>query len=1018
MNKIRKNIRNKELLAFACIIAIFFLVRLALPFAGAKLGEARENELNRLKMDALMDIISDGNMSRAAADQSVSANLAAGIRMKTNLLKKLVTEDGYTGPRAFSGGFVAELQGDSVILPAEYLAYEGLITRAQIEKGLASGSVMTSKVSPGELQEKRLEPVTKNGEAAYAPSLSGLNFLSFGEIADNVVYVDLFPEIEYSAYMDRFSAGIYETLRSADATLGGLTLLVNEQDGEMQLMRQYGAEDPFKGSASPAFLEESIRSKAPSVTVDGQEYFCAYAELAEGQSGGDALHIMQMIPKVSLKIRDSSCELLISMVMGLIFIIITVYVAAVQRYSAENELSEEQAARYQPGRMRKRMMRVGILCILLIFAVAVFVESVGQLYTEMRYGQDMLSIFSGQIETIEQDRHRSLAEEEESWFVSCGEELASLLSACPELNTAENLQETCEILGIDYIMEFDPTGRQTLCSRDYAGFTLNDEQNSEMYDFRRLLYGVASIIHAPSQDALTGLERQLIGVKKPSSSASGMHGALIMALMPDRTDSFSASDPDRQNSMKAARGTSCFVADSSTGEIYYSNNPLLLGKTIGEIGLPESSLKDGYMDFNPVGGCVSLVVTSRRGDSVYYYAVEEKTMFERVVLYGLISAVIFAGLLAMLLVFLLNGYNEKAYEEFRALREQNRSGGKRLRLKIGPEAAEDPGGGDGGEGENGGVMQKLAELLRWDQKLPGGKVRFFLHVGIVVLFLCCLDVLNGKSLTNESYETMLTFLLYGNWMRGLNLFCLCSVLLIVSIAYLVNLVSSLLLQVAGGFLTGGGETVCRLLYSCIKYITAFAVLYFALTYLGFPASTILASLGIVSLAISLGAQDLIADILAGLAIVFDGSFRVGDVVELNGKRGTVMEIGVRSTKLRIPVNNIMVVNNHEISDILNMSKELSEFHLEIRVSSKVSLLDLEEMLNRELPAIGRKNEKIIDGPYLLGVTGLSGCEFGAWGQILTLAIGAMIQQKDNYSVQLFLNREVRLLFEREGIKLM
>ena len=88
------------------------------------------------------------------------------------------------------------------------------------------------------------------------------------------------------------------------------------------------------------------------------------------------------------------------------------------------------------------------------------------------------------------------------------------------------------------------------------------------------------------------------------------------------------------------------------------------------------------------------------------------------------------------------------------------------------------------------------------------------------------------------------------------------------------------------------------------------------------------------------------------------------------------------------------------------------------MGESVSLLQLEELLNRELPLIGKKNPLIQEGPYLRGVNGLSGLEFGVEVQMLSLSIGAMIDEKDRSAVELFLNREIRLLFEREGIPLM
>ena len=263
---------------------------------------------------------------------------------------------------------------------------------------------------------------------------------------------------------------------------------------------------------------------------------------------------------------------------------------------------------------------------------------------------------------------------------------------------------------------------------------------------------------------------------------------------------------------------------------------------------------------------------------------------------------------------------------------------------------------------------------------------------------------------------MLGFLLHGDWIRGFNLFSPCSCLMIIAIAYLVNILSSLLLKLTGILFAGHGETVCRLLYSCVKYITVIGVIYFCLEYLGFPTGTIVAALASVSLAISLGAQDLVADILAGLAVVFDGSFHVGDVVEIGGRKGVVLELGVRATRIRVPVNNILVINNHEIKDILNLSKEHSECRVNIRIYTKESLARIEEVMNRALPSIGRKDSRILYGPYLIGVTALT--EGGSiFGPSVTLSVGALCDEKDEADLRFFLNREMKLITEEEGIEL-
>ena len=74
------------------------------------------------------------------------------------------------------------------------------------------------------------------------------------------------------------------------------------------------------------------------------------------------------------------------------------------------------------------------------------------------------------------------------------------------------------------------------------------------------------------------------------------------------------------------------------------------------------------------------------------------------------------------------------------------------------------------------------------------------------------------------------------------------------------------------------------------------------------------------------------------------------------------------------------------------------------------------MLQRELPALGEKNDMIIGVPYYLGVKGMgSAVTYGT--PCKTLSIGTDCLEKDIEDVELFINREIALIFERENIRL-
>ena len=387
MKKAKDSIRNKEIIALILIIVLFFLIRFALLYIGARLSETRENELIQLKMNALTDIVSDASEKRAAASERVNEKLAANTRLLTAIQRELSAEGG------------------------------------RIDEDAASVNAMREK--------------------------------------------------EAAAFLDHYNEPIYEILESTDDSFGGVTLLVSKENGSLHIERQFGSLEGLEKLSDGELTADMLQPSAV-LTLNEREYHCSAAALEEGGSGGENRYVVQLIPKVSLSDQNVSRALLIVLVMVIILAAVTVYVISAQRFTTDHGLSDERAAHYHPDNVRRRMVTVGILSVLVVFAVALLVESVGQLYMELRYGRDTLRLFTGQVQKESQEQIKSVSEEEASWYLWYGEELASVLAEHPELATAENLQEYCDLLQIDYLMLFDAKGNETACSRDYVGFTLGD----------------------------------------------------------------------------------------------------------------------------------------------------------------------------------------------------------------------------------------------------------------------------------------------------------------------------------------------------------------------------------------------------------------------------------------------------------------------------------------------------------------------------------------------------------------
>ena len=302
-------------------------------------------------------------------------------------------------------------------------------------------------------------------------------------------------------------------------------------------------------------------------------------------------------------------------------------------------------------------------------------------------------------------------------------------------------------------------------------------------------------------DPITDLERQRIGVTMPVPEHASMHGALIMSLLPERTaKSTRTQDAGDYGLLSSASGTICFVADSTDGVIVFSSKPGMTKKLVSECGLSEDSLRDGVMDFATIAGSNYLMITSRDDNSVFYYAVGTDTAFGRIILIGAVISLIFTAALALFLVFLMNGYDERTYREWEEIRTKEK---ERIKKQFVNRGDIYDSGEDNGVKKN--ILRKLLALIDWERKSAGGKAAMVLRVGTIVLILCALQILHKKLLPDESFGTMLGFFISGGWTKGLNLFSLCGILLLIVIAYLINVICSLLMKLTGGLVSENTE---------------------------------------------------------------------------------------------------------------------------------------------------------------------------------------------------------------------
>lgn len=166
-------------------------------------------------------------------------------------------------------------------------------------------------------------------------------------------------------------------------------------------------------------------------------------------------------------------------------------------------------------------------------------------------------------------------------------------------------------------------------------------------------------------------------------------------------------------------------------------------------------------------------------------------------------------------------------------------------------------------------------------------------------------------------------------------------------------------------------TVGKLTSSISRYVIWFIISMIILTELGIDVTPIIASAGVIGLAIGLGAQAIVKDFISGFFIIFEESFNVGDVIKVDGFRGDVIELGLRTTKIKNWRGEIKIIRNGDIGSLINFSKTDSIAVINFGVSYDTDLVNFPKLMDKFIKSIDGKYDVIIEKPKYLGITELA-----------------------------------------------
>lgn len=204
------------------------------------------------------------------------------------------------------------------------------------------------------------------------------------------------------------------------------------------------------------------------------------------------------------------------------------------------------------------------------------------------------------------------------------------------------------------------------------------------------------------------------------------------------------------------------------------------------------------------------------------------------------------------------------------------------------------------------------------------------------------------------------------------------------------------------------KTIIKLFNSFVKYALAIVWVLFCVAIWGIDTTALLVSAGIIALIIGLGAQSLISDIIAGLNIVFEDEYHVGDIVVIDDFRGSIQEIGLTTTKILDPAGNVKIINNSQISTVVNLSDHPSVAASLMYIDYDEDLVKIEKLINDNAEEIKKQVPGALDTPKYIGVSALQ-------DGYIELKMICHCKEENRFQTERDMNRAYCLLFLNNGV---
>lgn len=714
------------------------------------------------------------------------------------------------------------------------------------------------------------------------------------------------------------------------------------------------------------------------IKFDGKKYYVGVNMISED-------YVLFMVPNTELR---SARQIAVLSVVLVFFIILTLMISYSSMVIAEHKEKDGEEFFYKKlpfgwffnktvARRASAFIWVGTL---VVFCLSWYVQTLYSLTLYSMNNEHRMSSIQKNVESHyeEESKYHQLFDELfHQKIVVAGEIIASDFDNCSN----EKLMELKESLNVDLLEVYDNRGVARFSTQNDIGNKFADN-HPEFANAKETVVGSNTIMYPDEKDLTEDYQIEAMGIY---DSTKGVMGLLVLGSTDDLRESIAATTSIKNilKSIVTDMDTTSFAVDKESGRIVYHPMGVYETKNCTELGLTEKEMRNGYSGYFtfPNEGEYCYLSCFEAGEYYIFVATPVDNLRGTQLPLAVASATVCLAFFVIEYIIICFG----------------RSGNGRL--SEGDDSF-------GKSTQNAEDRWKKIDIS-WSEKNPEQK----LFTVFKVLLFCCgviiiLLVFFGDTITGS--ESILSYILNGNWDKGINIFSLTAALVAVCIAGVVTGIVRKILDVLARSLDARGTTVCRMVRSAVKYISAIVVIFYCLKLFGVGTATLVTSAGVLSLALGLGANSLLSDIFAGIFLIFEGEFRVGDIVTIDGWRGTVLDIGIRTTKIEDMDKNIKIISNSQVSGIINMTNKVSLAKCAVGIDYGEDLEKVEKIIIAEFPRLKKQLKRIKGSIRYSGVIELG-------DNAVIIRVEAECNEADRILLERDLNREILLLFQKNNI---